>query len=121
MAKAQVVHNVKFDGETVELQNMTLVLPPLNFAAFRKHGALKKLQLVIDGMKKLEGGETVDLPDEVLEAAVDLVWLSAQRNYPELKKDEVEEGLDFDNLPKIIPALITRNNYKLAAQVGKNE
>ena len=115
---SNLVENVKFAGEVVELQNMTLVLPLLNFGAFRNHGALKKLQTVIDGMKQLESGDTVELSDEVLDAAVDLVYLSAVRNYPEITKEQIMEGLDFDTLGKIIPLLLTKNKLDTVKQAS---
>jgi hypothetical protein len=117
------MEKVKYDGAEVQLQNMTLILPPLNFKAFRQ-GALKKLQLVIDGMKKLEGGDEVDIPEEVIEAAIDITYLSAVRNYPEITKEQIEDGLDFDSLMKVIPVLITRNNLATVKEFSdqiKNE
>lgn len=104
-----VAEKVKYEGIEVQLQNMTLILPPLNFKAFR-NGALKKLQLVIDGIKRLEDGNEVNIPEDVLEAAIELTWMAAARNYPEITKEQIEEGLDFDSLTKVIPVLITRNN-----------
>ena len=122
MSKA--LENVKFRGSEVELQNMTLVIPPLNFKAFREHGALKKLQVVIDGMKKLQVTQAFDLPDAVLDAAVELTFLAAKRNYPDISKEQIEEGLDFDNIGDVIPKLVTKNNTHLIKQFAdqaKNE
>lgn len=119
---ANIVEKVKFAGTEVELQNMKLVLPLLNFAAYRKGGAMKKLNMVFEGVKRADATGIFDLTDEELDAAVDLVYMSAVRNYPDITKEQIMEGLDIENLSKILPVLVTTNVIPASAKAvaGKN-
>jgi hypothetical protein len=103
-----IEEKVKFEGQKVELQNMTLIIPPLNFAALRKQGGLKKIKAVIKGFQEAQKGD-FDLNENTLLEAAELVFLAARRNYPDITLDQIEEGLDFSNAVKIIPALMVQN------------
>jgi hypothetical protein len=114
---AEVVENVKYAGTKVALQNMNLVLPPLNFAAYRIHGALKKLNMIFEGVKRTQEEGTIALSDEEMDAAIDLIMLSAVRNYPEITREQIMEGLDFDTLGKILPCLVSMNSLDKAKEI----
>jgi hypothetical protein len=104
---SDIDERVRFEGVKVELQNMKLTIPPLNFAVLRKQGGLKKLQNIQKGF--LEAGDSLNIPDEVFDDAIDLVWMAAKRNHPDLTKEQVEEGLDFNNIAKVLPILVNQN------------
>jgi len=120
---ANVKETVKFPGVEVQLQNMVLEIPTMNFRLMRREGALVKLQILVnefDSMgEKVTDGHSQLMSDAALDAAVDLVWMAAHRNYPDLSKEQIEEGLDMDNIKDIIPILISRNPVKAVAE-GKN-
>jgi hypothetical protein len=105
---SEIIEKVKFEGKKVDLQNMSLIIPPLNFAVMRKQNGLKKLQNIMKAFSNFDEN-ALDIPDEVFDDATDLVWLAAVRNYPELTREQVEEGLDFGNIAKILPILIVQN------------
>ena len=120
---AKVVENVKFSGVEVELQNMSLIIAPLNFKAMRE-GAFKKLSVVINAFEAMDvarvSGDVANafnLPEEAIDAAVDLIWMAASRNYPDISKDQIAEGLDMDNIQKIMPILFTKNPIKAVKEV----
>lgn len=116
------VKKTQFGGTEIELQNMTLVLPVLNFDAFRNHGAMKKMNMVIKALKRVEETEELDLTDDELDAAIDLVFLSAKRNYPEISKQDIAEGMDFEILGKVMPVLVTKNQLAQVQEFSaKNE
>ena len=113
----EVKEKVKYPGVEVHLQNMTLEIPTLNFKLMRE-GALAKLDIVIDAFEAMQKGaesgvNRLSLPDDAIDAAVDLVWMAAKRNYPDLSKDQVADGLDMDNINQVIPILITKNPLKV--------
>lgn len=117
-----IIKKVKFVGTEVELQNMTIVAPTLNFIAYRDHDALKKLNMVIAELKNVEASGEIALSPEAINAAIELVWLSAVRNYPEITIDEIAEGLDIDNLGVILPKLVTKNKIaEVKEEVEKND
>jgi hypothetical protein len=113
---SEIEEKVRFEGTKIELQNMKLIIPPLNFAVLRKQGGLKKLQNIQKGFS--EAGDSLDISDEIFDDTIDLVWLAARRNYPELTKEQVEEGLDFNNVSKILPILINQNPINEIANQG---
>ena len=96
------------EGTLIKLQNMELTLPPLNFKALRKQDGLKKMKLVMNAFKNFDA-ETLEISDEVFEATVDLVWMAAIRNHPDVTKEEIEEGLDFGIMKDVLPILMVQN------------
>lgn len=121
---SKIVEKVKFAGTEVELQNMTIIMPTLNFQSFREKGAMKKLNKVVKALGRMEQTQEFDLTDEELDTAVELVWMAAQRNYPEISKEQIAEGLDFDVLGKVMPVLISKNplgKVREVSDAGKNE
>lgn len=108
---------VKYAGTKITFQNMELVLPPLNFYAYRVKGALKKLGIIFDGLKRAEKEGALDLTDEEMDAAIEVIYLSAIRNYPEITKEDIMEGLDFESLGKILPCLVTQNPLTKAKEL----
>lgn len=107
---SNIERKVKFVGTTVELQTMTIVVPTLNFIAYRDHQALEKLNMVIDELKATEATGNLNLSREAIDNAIELVWLSAVRNYPDITIDDIAEGLDIDNIGQILPKLVSKNS-----------
>lgn len=101
---------VKFAGQVVELQNMKVIMPPLNFVAFRRKGAAKKLDQIIQSTQNISADGGFDIPDEVFDNVVELTHMAISRNYPDITLDEIEEGLDFDNMQGIIQKLMVQSN-----------
>lgn len=87
------------DGVAVQLGRREFIVPPLNLRAVRK---------VIPLLPVLEGksGE-----GSFLDAAVELLALAIQRNYPDITKDEIEELVDLGNLPRLVEAVMAVSGF----------
>lgn len=109
----------KFGGTTINLQTGPIIIPSLNFGTLRKNGALKKLDNVFQAFKGLENGDSLLIDDNILEEAIDLVFMAAERNYPNITRESIEDGLDFDSFMKIIPLLLTQNSVPALQNNGK--
>ncbi len=103
----------KYEGVTVKLQGLTLIIPPLNFRLLRREKCAEKLQKVMDYFtevaEKPEKQARIAIPDEIMELIAELVYKAAQRNYPEITWDKIEEALDYNNAPKAVGILAYQN------------
>jgi hypothetical protein len=86
-------------GQKVQMGPYTWTVPPLNVAAWKKHGEL---------LKAMTGG-TFDANNSIsqFEEIADLVYLILRRNYPDLPLDQFEDMADINKLPEIITAAMS--------------
>jgi len=83
------------DGQKLKLGETEYTVPPLNLKAMRR---------LLPAISKLR---TVGLPtDEDLSTIVDVVHSALLRNYPELTKDQVEEGIDMGNMKDALSVVL---------------
>lgn len=119
---------VKFRGVPVTLQNMKVIMPPLNFAAFVDHDALVKIDRIKDVMLNSHENNSCNISKECLNDLIELITLAIQRNYPDISQEEIKAGLDFGNMQEIMgqlvvqnPTLAVKNTQRgLEEQAGKN-
>lgn len=83
----------KYKGILVNLGDRRLVAPPLNF---------KSLQALQGRLAQFKEG---DLSPEALNTIVEATYLSLQRNYPDITRDEVVDGLDLENMMDLMSAV----------------
>lgn len=108
--KDRTKETVPFAGSVVTLQNMAVIMPPLNFAALRTSQGLKKMNAIkaaLEAVKTNNGFESIT--EEVLEDVIDLTYKAVHRNYPDVSKDEIAEGLTVDALAEVMGSLLTIN------------
>lgn len=87
-------------GTWVEMGGKSYLVPPLNFKGLRQvEEDLKVLASI-----KLEGGA---LPsDDQVKSLCKVIKASIVRNYPNVTLEELEDLVDFGNLPQLILAVM---------------
>lgn len=93
----------KHDGIKLVIAGTELVVPPLNVKA------LKKLTLAghFDKLSK------PDVPQaEMLEAEVEIILASIQRNHPTIDRDWIEENVELHELPLLLAAVLSASKFK---------
>jgi hypothetical protein len=112
----------KYEGATVKLQDLTLIIPPLNFRLLRREGCAEKLQKVTDYFnavtKQSDDQVKVSIPDEIMDLIAELVWKAAKRNYPELTLETIEENLDYNNCSRAVGILAYQNPLNVVKNQG---
>ena len=96
MATNQVV------GENIELSGETFVLPPIPLV---RMAGIKKL---------LSGGDFTEDP-EYVGNLIDAIYWSLLRNYPELDRKTVEDGVDMVNIKELLDAFMLTNGLSTKA------
>lgn len=79
------------DGKSVKLGEKDYVVPPLN---------LKALRRLLPSIEQLKSSGIPS--NEDMDVIVDIVHTALLRNYPELTKAEVEDGLDMANMKVVL-------------------
>jgi len=74
-----------YEGVPVKMGGREFIVPPLNFRS------LKKFLPIIQTLQNESD------PLKMMDIYVDILHAAFSRNYPELKKEELEELLDFGN------------------------
>ena len=92
----------KFKGIPFILGDKTLVVPPLNFRS------LEELQ---DRLATFEAG----VDKEARATIVDAAWHALRRNYPDITKDEIVDGLDIGNMQELMEAVMDVSGLKRKA------
>lgn len=90
--------NVKVAGEKIVLAGTEYVMPPLPLV---KMSSVKKL---------MDGGDFMS-DEGYVEAMVNAVHFSLQRNYPDVERTVVSDNLDMTNFKKILDAFMTVNGF----------
>lgn len=94
-------------GTNIPIGTRTWLVPPLNFAALKKHRAF-----LIRAMR----GEIdpANMGEEDFETMLDLVYLALKRNYPAVTEAEIAEALDLGNVGTVMPALMRTSGFENA-------
>ncbi len=83
------------DGQKLKLGETEYVVPPLNLKAMRR--LLPRISVL----------KPVGLPsDEDLITVIEVVHAALVRNYPEITKEVVEEGLDIVNMREALSVVL---------------
>lgn len=91
--------NNKFPGKAVLINGERAIVPTLSLKQARENK---------DALKRLTSEDVIDAAD-VMQKYVDalpLFTLALQRNYPEVKQEDLEDVLDYNLLKQIIPAIL---------------
>lgn len=94
--------NTKFKGIKILLGDRELVVPPLNF---------RSLQQLQERLAKFSGG----VDPESIGLVVDATHEALRRNYPEITRDEVIDGLDLENMLPVMEAVMDVSGLKRKA------
>lgn len=94
---------VKFDGEAIRFAGALRIVPALGFKQ------LRELQPKIQQMQKMDVG--IVMSEEALDVFIDIVHAALSRNYPNMSKAEVEDGLDLGSVHDILPLVLRRSGF----------
>jgi hypothetical protein len=100
---------VPYKGIAVELQNMKVIMPPLNFEALYLHDALEKLDKLKNAMLEVQNSYSLNIPKPQLKDFIELTTMAIQRNYPDVTEQDVIAGLDFENMNELMGFLLVQN------------
>lgn len=92
-------------GKNLDLAGRSWLVPPINFAALKKHRAL---------IAEMRTG-SVELTDAQQDAMLDLIYLALRRNYPDITLEQVEEMIDLANMQPVFEAIMTVSGFEAAA------
>jgi len=100
-------------GTNVTLGGQKYLIPPLNFAALKKHKPF-----LIRAMKGVVDPTTID--DQDFDVMFDLVYLALKRNYPALTEEVLGDQLDLGNIQIVMPALMKTSGFEeVEAKAGE--
>lgn len=92
------------DGVNLRIGRRDYIVPPLNLRGVKRAQALMSL---------LEG----DGPDSV-DAALEVIQLAVNRNYPEVTREQLEEDIDLGNLANLVQAVLAVAGFRPKATGG---
>jgi hypothetical protein len=90
------------DGEQINLGGQQFTLPPLPLVKMPK-------------IKALMSGSG-DITEEFTDGFVNAVFWSLQRNYPDTKREFVEESIDMTNWQAVQQAFMKTNGFQAKAE-----
>jgi len=97
-------------GEWVEMSGKEYKIPPLNFKA------LREVQGKVTQIGAIKGVPT----PEQMDIVVDVVYMAMRRNYPDMKRETVEDILDVGNMMPVFAAVMRVAGFKaLEEAAGK--
>lgn len=100
-------------GSPLQLGSKALICPALNIKGMR---ALKEdLDLLQKGIPADRAGD-LNATDEFMAVLAKVAHVALSRNYPGITMDEVEEGIDFNNVRAITLAVLGASSFKTASQ-----
>lgn len=99
---------VRFAGIPVYMDGREWIVPPLSVGQFKLYGK----NLMIPG--------TVDAENftERLDDVLPVIHLALARNYPDLKKEELENMLDLGTFKEVIEAIANASGAKRISSGG---
>lgn len=89
------------EGVKVKIGEQEYEIPALNFPRLKKVMALQT-KLV---------GETGEKSDQV-DAMTEIIFIAVQRNYPDIKREEIEDSLDMLNVNGILDEILFVSGLK---------
>lgn len=100
-------------GTNVKIGTKTYLIPPLNFAALRKHKAF------IVRLSKGVSDPSL-MGDDDFEVMFDLVYMAIKRNYPDLTEADLAECLDMPTVQAAMIALMKVSGFEeVEAKAGE--
>ncbi|WP_196607428.1 hypothetical protein [Pectinatus frisingensis] len=110
-------HNVKcvdipnVKGVEITLNNKIYILPPLPIKAYSKGNATEQIKQIQSDFKDAGKNNDIIISKESIASLVSLTTIALQRNYPDIKEEDVEDGIiDITTLCKIFGFLISQDN-----------
>lgn len=92
----------KFKGVPMQMGDQLLILPPMSL------GIIEDFQDQIDDMLAGKVKKPVSL-------MIDIFHRTLQRNYPELSRDQVREGLGLDDLQSMFSTLLKASGWEVGS------
>lgn len=92
-----------FEGAEVVLGRQKYVVPALTIRQ------LKKYRKEIAVLPSLAGR---DPTDEEVDGLLDVFHAAVSRNYPDLKREDLEDLIDLNNLPTLIKAVLAQSGLE---------
>lgn len=92
----------KFKGVPMQMGDQQLILPPMSL------GIIEDFQDQIDDMLAGKVKKPVSL-------MIDIFHRTLQRNYPELTRDQVREGLGLDDLQGMFATLLKASGWEVGS------
>lgn len=92
----------KFKGVPMQMGDQLLILPPMSL------GIIEDFQDQIDDMLAGKVKKPVSL-------MIDIFHRTLQRNYPELSRDQVREGLGLDDLQGMFTTLLKASGWEVGS------
>jgi hypothetical protein len=128
----QPTHETPYDGEPVYMAGKTWIVPGLSVRQLRKHLAVlvqapATPRLVFppdatpEALQQLmeeHAQQTVAVLQKNLDERFPIVLEAMQRNYPDLKEDDLLEMVDVKSLPKIL-SIISKESGLRPAKPGE--
>ena len=111
-----ISYMVKYPGVPVKLGWKTYLMPPLGMKAVCDHDALKKITALQEQAKKGKEGGLEAFSSQMVNNLIDLVHMALLRNYPDITRDEV-----FDGVPDVITATLLIGPLVSQNDVVQNE
>jgi len=84
------------DGVVIKMGGKEYTVPPLNF---------KRIRALKPQIEQLSTSNST-LNDEQMDVAIEVVHSAMERNYPDLRKEHIEEMLDLGNVHKVLSAIM---------------
>lgn len=81
-------------GAPITLGNRDFIVPALSFGQLK--GLKKELELTDNPQ---------EMTEQVFEGLITIVTAAIGRNYPEIKREEVENLIDFNNVKQLMAAI----------------
>ena len=106
--KANMEKVIKFEGTEVKLGDKTFVVPALTIGQARR--------LWPEILEMNDGITAANLPDKQSKW-MDIVHAALSRNYPELKREELEELVDLRSIKKLM--MIVMGNSEMPLNRGE--
>jgi hypothetical protein len=110
MSEEKLVEQIKFEGNRVVLGGQEFVVPCLS---------VKQARTLWPEILEMDEGITKQNLPEKQGKWMDIVHAAMSRNYPGLKKEELEELVDLGNLRRLM--MIVMGNSGVPAVVVPNE
>ena len=95
--------NEKYNGIPIEIGGVVRIVPPLSL------GAMEKLHKELTTMT----GDISKIAE--ITAVIDATFASLKRNYPEITRDEVADGIGLDNMTELLEAVMDVGGVKRTA------
>jgi len=96
-------------GVKVQMGGRDFTLPPLTLGALKKIG---------DKIYILSEMSSIPTPDQI-DAMAQIILSSVNRNYPEVKQDELIELLDLGNLKSVFEAVLGASGIVRGSEPGE--